>query len=44
MDIDTRLKALARLAQSQTDAAKAALQKELDLARKTLGRRATTRS
>lgn len=31
MDIDTRLKALARLAQSQTDAAQGALQKELDL-------------
>lgn len=31
MDADTRLKALARLTQSQTDAAKLALQKELDL-------------
>src|SRR4051812_13729878 len=31
MDADTRLKALARLAQSQTDAAKLALQKELDV-------------
>lgn len=31
MDIDTRLKALSRLAQSQTDAAKGALQRELDL-------------
>src|SRR5580658_576315 len=28
MDIDTRLKALARLAQSKTDAARAALEKE----------------
>jgi hypothetical protein len=31
MDSETRLKALARLAQSHTDAAKAALQKEVDL-------------
>jgi hypothetical protein len=30
MDVDTRLKALARLARSQTDAGKAALQEELD--------------
>lgn len=36
MDIDTRLKALTRLARSQTDEAKAALLKELDQAREGL--------